>query len=125
MSARLALLVFLAGGCGAVCRYGLSEALARAFGHGLPLGTFAVNILGSFLFGVVWELACVRLMLSEAARVALCVGFMGSFTTFSSLMFDSWALLQDRPALFAANLAAQLALGFAALVLGFHAARLV
>ena len=120
----ICLLIFLAGGCGAVSRYGLTLACARLFGTGFPFGTMAVNILGCFFFGFVYELAAVRALLADAVRVALCVGFMGSFTTFSSLVFDSWALA-SRPGLLALNLAVQAAAGFGALCLGTQAARLI
>ncbi len=125
MSLGTALLVFVGGGCGSVCRWLVGAACAHVFGRGLPLGTLAANVAGCLVFGFVWELACARLLIGEAARVTLCVGFAGGFTTFSSLIFDSWALWQDRPVLMAANLALQTVLGFAALAAGMHAARLV
>ena len=120
---QLCLLVFLAGGLGAVSRYGMTCACARLFGDSFPFGTMAVNILGCFLFGLVYGLAAVRGLLADAVRVALCAGFMGSFTTFSSLVFDSWALA-SRPGLLALNVAVQAAAGFGALCLGMQAARL-
>ena len=83
----------------------------------------AVNILGCCLFGFVYELAAVRALLADAVRVVICVGFMGSFTTFSSLVFDSWALA-SRPGLLALNVAVQAAAGFGALCLGMQAAKL-
>ncbi len=125
MSLSTALFVFLGGGCGSLCRWLVSRACTHCFGTGLPLGTFAVNVAGCLVFGFVWELACTRLLISEAARVTLCVGFAGGFTTFSSLIFDSWTLWQDRPLLMVANLALQTVLGFAALAAGMHTARLV
>ena len=81
-------LLFLAGGAGALARYGVSE------------------------------LATVRLLISDTVRLIILVGFMGSFTTFSSLIFDSFALGQVRLALLLFNIGAQTILGFAALFLG-------
>ena len=104
-------LLFLAGGAGALARYGVSELANTLVGRQYPLGTFVVNVLGCFLFGLIWELAAVRLLISDTVRLIILVGFMGSFTTFSSLIFDSFALL-----LF--NIGAQTILGFAALFLG-------
>lgn len=125
MTLKTCLLVFAAGGCGSLGRYLVCELATHLFGRSLPLGTLIVNVLGCFFFGLIWELASVRLLLSETVRVALCAGFLGGFTTFSSLVFDSWALAQTRPLLLVGNVALQTALGLAALLAGMHAARLV
>ena len=77
-------LLFLAGGAGALARYGVSELANTLVGRQYPLGTFVVNVLGCFLFGLIWELAAVRLLISDTVRLIILVGFMGSFTTFSS-----------------------------------------
>lgn len=111
-------LLFLAGGAGALARYGVSELANTLVGRQYPLGTFVVNVLGCFLFGLIWELAAVRLLISDTVRLIILVGFMGSFTTFSSLLFDSFALGQTRLALLLFNIGAQTILGFAALFLG-------
>lgn len=124
MNLKTCLLIFLAGGCGSFSRYLVCEVVGRIFGKSLPLGTLTVNILGCFFFGLVWELACVRFVISESTRVILCVGFMGGFTTFSSLIFDSWSLAQTRPLLMLGNIIIQTVLGFAALYAGMQAARL-
>ena len=99
-------------------RYGVSELANTLVGRQYPLGTFVVNVLGCFLFGLIWELAAVRLLISDTVRLIILVGFMGSFTTFSSLIFDSFALGQTRLALLLFNIGAQTILGFAALFLG-------
>lgn len=111
-------LLFLAGGAGALARYGVSELANTLVGRQYPLGTFVVNVLGCFLFGLIWELAAVRLLIPDTVRLIILVGFMGSFTTFSSLIFDSFALGQTRLALLLFNIGAQTILGFAALFLG-------
>ena len=107
-------LLFLAGGAGALARYGVSELANTLVGRQYPLGTFVVNVLGCFLFGLIWELAAVRLLISDTVRLII----LGSFTTFSSLIFDSFALGQTRLALLLFNIGAQTILGFAALFLG-------
>lgn len=104
-------LLFLAGGAGALARYGVSELANTLVGRQYPLGTFVVNVLGCFLFGLIWELAAVRLLISDTVRLIILVGFMGSFTTFSSLIFDSFALGQTRLALLLFNIGAQTILG--------------
>lgn len=122
---RLCFLIFCAGGCGALARFGMTQAVGRFITSSYPLGILVVNVLGSFLFGFVWELAAVRMMIADATRVVLCVGFMGSFTTFSSLIFDSFMLAQTRPVLLLFNIVIQVVLGFAALYGGIQAARLI
>lgn len=113
----------LAGALGTLARYGASELVNRLAGGHYPLGTFTVNVLGSFLFGFIWHLAAVRLLIPDQLRIILLVGFMGSFTTFSSLMFDSFALGQTRPILLFFNIGAQVVLGLGALLLGMTLAR--
>lgn len=116
-------LLALAGAMGTLARYGISELANRLAGGTYPLGTFTVNVLGSFLFGFIWHLAAVRLLIPDHVRIILLVGFMGSFTTFSSLMFDSFALGQTRLVLLFFNIAAQVVLGLGALLLGMTLAR--
>ena len=113
----------LAGALGTLARYGASELANRLAGGHYPLGTFTVNVVGSFLFGFIWHLAAVRLLIPDQVRIILLVGFMGSFTTFSSLMFDSFALGQTRPLLLFVNIGAQVVLGLGALLLGMTLAR--
>lgn len=87
-------LVFLAiaGGAGALSRYGLAGFVQRLAGGAFPLGTFIVNILGCFLFGLVWGVLEYRL--GPQFRVVVLTGFMGAFTTFSTYAFESVALMQ-------------------------------
>ena len=125
MSIQLCLAVFFAGGFGALSRFLVSEACVHFLGRGWPYGTMVVNILGCLLFGLVVELAAGRHIVSEAARIALCAGFLGGFTTFSSLIFDSAALGQIRPLFLALNIAAQIILGFGALRAGEQLGRLL
>ena len=89
------LLIALAGGLGALARYGLAGIVQRYAGVGLPYGTLAVNVLGCFLFGLVWALAAERMLISPETRTILLVGFLGSFTTFSTFIFESHWLLAD------------------------------
>jgi CrcB protein len=119
-------LIALAGACGTLCRYWLSGLAYDLLGRDFPWGTWAVNILGCFLFGVVWVLAEERGLLSAQARLLILTGFMGAFTTFSTLVFESGALMNDglwfRLAL---NVGGQNLVGFAALYLGFGLGRIV
>lgn len=82
--------VALGGAAGAVSRHLAGIGAVRLMGHGFPWGTLAVNILGSFLMGVV----VVVLAHLSANRVAplLMTGFLGGFTTFSAFSLDALTL---------------------------------
>lgn len=116
------LVIGLAGGLGALSRYGLAGLVQRLSGGSFPLGTFVVNILGCFLFGLVWGVLENRL--GPQFRLAALTGFMGAFTTFSTYMFESAGLLQHGQWAWAlANLAGQNALGLALLFAGLTLGR--
>lgn len=109
----------IAGIIGTLGRYWLSGTVQKLYGGVFPWGTFAVNMAGCFLFGLVWVLAEERLLISSQTRVIVLVGFMGAFTTFSSYMFETTALLRDSEwVLAAANFGLQNFCGFAFLLLG-------
>jgi CrcB protein len=119
-------LIALAGACGTLCRYWLSGLVYDLMGRDFPWGTWAVNIAGCFLFGLVWILAEERGFLSAQARILILTGFMGAFTTFSTFIFESGGLLNDGQWLkLALNLAGQNLVGFAALYLGTGLGRIV
>jgi len=115
-----------AGGLGALARYGLGGLVHRLWGPSFPWGTFVVNVLGCFFFGLVWALAESRFALSAQARLIALTGFMGAFTTFSTFIFETEALLRDGQWLWAlGNFLGQNLLGLAALVLGLALARIL
>lgn len=108
-----------AGALGTVSRWSLAVAVQRWLGGGYPWGTLAVNVLGCFLFGMAWMLAENRSAVGQEVRIAVMVGFLGAFTTFSTYAFETHALLREGHLLTAAaNLGAHNVLGIAALVLG-------
>lgn len=119
----------LAGAAGALARHGLSLAVnsltTLMWGRGdFPWGIFVVNIVGCFLFGLIWELAATRHLLSDATRTVLLVGFVGSFTTFSTLISDTNRLLDTSHEWWMLlNLGGQVVLGLVALRLGFWCVR--
>ncbi|GGB58247.1 putative fluoride ion transporter CrcB [Roseibium aquae] len=90
------LLVMLGGGLGAGARYLVSAATLRVFGPGFPVGTLAVNVIGSLLMGILigW---LVRHDASHAStlRSFLATGVLGGFTTFSAFSLDT-AVLWER-----------------------------
>ncbi|WP_198145947.1 fluoride efflux transporter CrcB [Desulfonatronovibrio magnus] len=119
------LLLALAGACGTVLRYWLSGLAHKILGPDFPWGTMTVNITGCFLFGLFWVLAFERGLVSGQARIIILVGFMGAFTTFSTYIFESSALIQDVQWIkLGLNLMGQNILGFGALYLGYICARI-
>jgi fluoride exporter len=118
------LLVSVGGALGSAARYLLSMFILRVSGTSFPLGTFAVNLLGCVVFGVIAGAAEHRVPLAPASRAFLLVGVLGGFTTFSSYAFESFALIRDGQ-LFAAslNIAGQVVTGLAGLAIGFAVAR--
>lgn len=87
-------LVAIGGALGAMSRYAVERFVGAMLGP-TALGTFAANISGSFLLGVVLAAASGRLGLSEEARIFMAVGFLGSYTTFSTLTVASVLLAGD------------------------------
>ena len=122
---RTLFLLAFAGALGTLARYGLSSAVNALTHSAFPWGIFITNILGSFLFGAVWEAAGVRGLFSDATRVILLTGFMGAFTTFSTFIFDTQSLL-EQGSWFALglNLCGQILLGLVALRMGIRCAAL-
>lgn len=88
------LLVGTGGFLGSVARYAVALLFAPLF-PGFPFSTFTVNILGSFLIGLLSELAVSTTLVSPEARLFLVTGFCGGFTTFSAYMFEQTALMKD------------------------------
>ena len=85
----------LGGASGALIRFWLSQFVYFVFGRGFPYGTLVVNVLGSLCMGVLLEMALERSMLHENWRIALVIGFLGSFTTFSTFSADTLLLLHQ------------------------------
>lgn len=116
------LIVALGGALGAVARYGIGVLALRVGTAGLPLGTWVVNLAGSFLIGL--ALPVILAKGSEELRLALVVGFLGSFTTFSTFSLDTLALWESgRPGWAVLNAAGSVVLGLACAALGLWIAR--
>jgi CrcB protein len=89
------LLVFLGAGVGGALRHGVNLGAARLLGSGLPYGTFAVNVIGSFVMGVLTEYWAQKSGLPQPLRLLLTTGILGGFTTFSTFSLDT-AMLWER-----------------------------
>lgn len=125
LAAKL-LFIAAAGALGTLARFGLASMVQRLAGPGFPWGTTTVNLSGAFLFGLVWTLAEGRLRLGPEVRLVVLTGFMGAFTTFSTLMFETATLARGAEWLAAGlNLVGQNAVGLAALLLGLAVGRLL
>lgn len=119
------ILIALAGALGTLARYGLAGLVQAWSSPSFPWGTLVVNVLGCFLFGMVWTLSMERMLLSAETRVIILTGFMGAFTTFSTFAFETGEFLRESQWWLAAgNLIAQNLLGLVCLFLGFAAGRL-
>ena len=119
-------LLFLAvgGAFGAVSRYLVQGWVQDLTGGRFPWGTFVVNISGSFVLGLIFALAMDRAVLSPEIRVPLLVGFIGSYTTFSTLMLESWVLVEEGDILHMfGNLALSVAVGMVAVMAGLAIGR--
>ena len=118
--------IAMAGGFGALARYGLAGAVQRVFGPGFPWGTVVVNIAGCFAFGLLWAAAQERELLSPEMRTIVLVGFLGAFTTFSTFVFESGQLFSDRELLLGlGNLALQVLGGLTVFYAGQALGRLI
>jgi len=118
------ILVALGGAAGSVLRYGANRLAAHYLGADTVMGTFAVNIAGSFLLGFLATVFIQRSGLPTEVRVMATVGLLGGFTTFSTLAYDGVRLMSSGEyARAGISLAANIVVGLAAAWLGVIAAR--
>jgi len=94
MSGQL-IAVAIGGAAGAVMRWLMASGIQKMAGGAFPWGTFAVNAIGSFLLGFLFVWLIERSTASELLRLALTVGFLGAFTTFSTYSLESIRLLEE------------------------------
>ena len=81
--------IAIGGSLGAISRYWVSMTTYQWLGQGFPWGTLAVNLIGSLVMGFLSVLLIYRFQISEAVRIGLLAGFLGSFTTFSTFAMDT------------------------------------
>ncbi|HEY6806503.1 MAG TPA: fluoride efflux transporter CrcB [Pyrinomonadaceae bacterium] len=89
------ILIGLAGLIGTLARFGVSEIASKRIGESFPWGTLIVNIVGCFLAGFLFYVVQERALVSETTRLAIMVGFLGGFTTFSSFGLQTFTLLKS------------------------------
>ncbi len=85
--------IFLGGGLGAVSRYLVGINLARHFEINLPISTFLVNVVGSFIIGFLYFLFIEKADISPVVKLALTVGFCGGLTTFSTFSLELFEMV--------------------------------
>jgi fluoride exporter len=120
---RLALIA-IAGASGALARYGLQIAVSDALGRSTVLGTLLVNISGAFLLGLFLALTDERMSIPAYWRPVIATGFLGAYTTFSTLMYESFNRFEAGDlATAGANLVASITLGLLATYLGLTLGR--
>ena len=123
----LYLIVFVGAGIGGALRHGVNVWAVRAFGFGFPFGTLIVNVLGSFLIGLLAGFFAYRAgLVPQHARLFLTTGVLGGFTTFSSFGLQTFTLLRDGEFGFAVlNIAASNLVGLLLVWAGYTLARVL
>jgi fluoride exporter len=112
-------MVLLGGAVGSLTRYVAGTAIMTRFGGRFPLGTFVINVTGSFLIGLIMTLLTERVQPHPNWRLLLVVGFLGGYTTFSSFEWESLGLVKDGMRwLGLLNVTASVVLGYLAAWLG-------
>lgn len=87
---RDAFLIAIAGALGALSRWGVSTVVNRHLGERLAWGTLMVNVLGSFVLGVLVQVGMSSEAIPKSIRLAATVGFLGAFTTFSTFSYETF-----------------------------------
>jgi CrcB protein len=80
---------------GANLRYWVSDWAAQRFGSSFPYGTMLINLTGSFLLGLIISMALENFMIDPRLRLLLIIGFLGSYTTFSTFAYESVTLISQ------------------------------
>jgi len=121
---RTAVAIALAGAVGALARYGLEGYVSRRAPGAFPWGTFAVNVSGAFVLGFIFTVMTEQFSVAPWIRGAVTIGFLGAYTTFSTLSFETYRLAEDGAlGIAAANALGSLAAGLGAVYLGVVAGR--
>ncbi len=113
--------IALGGACGASLRFYISQLVLNWLGKGFPFATLMVNITGSFVMGLLYQLIEQEILEINVHRTLIGIGFLGAFTTFSTFSLDSVLLIQQGYLLKAAiNILLNVSLCIAAATLGLY-----
>ena len=91
---KVVIFIAIGGMFGALSRYYLGQQVIKYFGYYFPLQTIIINVIGSFLIGLIFEISRTKFSLNEELRLLIMVGFLGSFTTFSAFTLDFFLLIE-------------------------------
>jgi fluoride exporter len=120
------LLIAIFGALGAISRYALDGWISDLTHGQFPWGTLAVNLIGAFCLGVLVALTTERFVAAPEWRTALGIGFLGSFTTFSTYAYETVRLAEEGALTLAfLNASAMVVVGLLAAYLGLAAGRAV
>ncbi|MFV3128503.1 fluoride efflux transporter CrcB [Niveispirillum sp. KHB5.9] len=123
---KMVFYVAIGGAFGSVARYLTAVGFARWTDGGFPWATLTVNIVGSFIMGLLTALMAGAWVPSPEVRAFLTVGILGGFTTFSSFSLDAANMLQRGDiGLAAAYVLSSLVIGFGGLFAGLYLVRMV
>ncbi len=118
------LAVALGGAIGACLRFYLGSSALGRIAAPFPTATFVINISGSFIIGFFLTLVTERVSVSPHLRLAVAVGFVGAYTTFSTFEYETARLVEEKGYLLAfLNVVLSFIIGFGAVWLGMIAAR--
>jgi fluoride exporter len=121
---RTTLVIGLAGALGAISRHQLESVVNRLFGDAFPWGTFVVNVSGSFVLGTLVGVFARRLDVPLWLQAGATVGFLGAYTTFSTLSLQVYrSTATGNLAIALANAVGSLLAGVLALYAGIMLAR--
>jgi CrcB protein len=116
--------VALGGALGSIARYTLGAWVFSRMGVRFPYGTFVINITGCFVIGLALTILDTHAELPSAWRLAVPIGFVGAYTTFSTFEFETYRLGQDRPAIALLYVGSSVILGYLAVYLGIQTSKL-
>jgi len=123
---NMILAVASGGAIGAVARFFVGKGVLNLMGPGLPWGTFTVNILGSFIIGLLVEVLALRMHASHEWQGFLIVGVLGGFTTFSAFSLEVALMIEKGQITTAMGYAfASLFLSVVALFIGLYAGKVI
>src|SRR6266404_1542836 len=116
--------VAVGGALGACLRYYLGSSVLSRTAVPFPTATFIINVTGSFILGFFLTLVTDRVSVSPQLRLAIAVGFVGAYTTFSTFEYETARLVEEGDFLYAfLNIALSFTIGFAAVWAGIIVAR--
>lgn len=116
--------VALGGAVGSIARYVVGVWIYSRFGTRFPYGTFVINISGCFIIGLALTVLDAHADLPSAWRLAVPIGFVGAYTTFSTFEYETFRAAQGSPGTALLYVASSVLIGYLAVWLGVQAGRI-